>query len=263
MNYLERLVDTDNLLCLGLDPVPERMPEGYEGVEGAQLFLEALLSEAKQSGLLPTMLKPNLAYFESYGWRGWKLLETLVERWSSECLIVLDAKRADIGRSSAAYAKAVFETLQGDSVTLHPWMGPDSVGPFLEYAPEKGAYLLLRTSNPGGDTLQATAWRELFSSADEWDQSGCMGFVVGATKPDELNWTLQHNHRGRPLLIPGVGAQGGSAEGTADMIRRHPHPARHRVNVSSAILYAHEAPGASFPASNLEALAQFTQALAL
>ena len=126
MSYLNRLEETDDLLCLGLDPVPARMPSGFEGVEGAERFLNSLLEAAESAGLLPGTLKPNLAYFEQYGWRGWRLLESLVARWKERCLIILDAKRGDIGRSSEAYAKTVFETLSGDSVTLHPWMGPDS-----------------------------------------------------------------------------------------------------------------------------------------
>ena len=255
MSYLNRLEETDDLLCLGLDPVPARMPSGFEGVEGAERFLHTLLEAAESAGLLPGTLKPNLAYFEQYGWRGWRLLESLVARWKERCLIILDAKRGDIGRSSEAYAKTVFETLSGDSVTLHPWMGPDSVEPFLKLAPERGAYLLLRTSNPGGDVLQAGAWKALLDSVDEWDPAGTMGLVVGATKPDELSWVLERNKRGRPLLIPGVGAQGATAPEVMSALKSHPHAGRHRVNVSSAILYAHEQ--GSFPESNLKALKSF------
>lgn len=263
MNYLDRLEQTSDILCLGLDPVPSRMPAGFDGVAGAERFLTILLEQAEAAGLLPSTLKPNLAYFEQYGWRGWRLLEELVERWSPKCLIVLDAKRGDIGRSSDAYAGAMFQGLKGDSVTLHPWMGPDSVGPFLGYAPERGAYLLLRTSNPGGDVLQSGAWQNLFETVDAWDSSGVMGFVVGATKPEELEWVVSNNSSGRPLLIPGVGAQGATAPEVMAALKSHPHTGRHRVNVSSAILYAHEQPGASFPASNLKALESYKTDLAL
>jgi orotidine-5'-phosphate decarboxylase len=263
VSYLQRLEAADNLLCLGLDPVSARMPHGFEGIEGAEKFLTILLEEALSSGTLPSTLKPNLAYFEQYGWRGWKLLEFLVKRWGKECLIVLDAKRGDIGRSSQAYAKAMFEGLGGDSVTLHPWMGPDSVAPFLEFAPEKGAYLLLRTSNPGGDVLQSGAWQKLFQNLEVWDKTSSLGFVVGATKPEELEWVLAKNTTGRPLLIPGVGAQGATAKDVMTALRAHSHPTRHRVNVSSGILYAHEKPGGSFPDSNLESLFQYSVELKL
>lgn len=260
MSFFQKLESAGNTLCLGLDPVPERIPKSLgSGVEGAERFLRELLVLARSENLLPSTLKPNLAYFEQYGWRGWRLLETLVEEWSAECTIILDAKRGDIGRSSTAYASAMFHDLKGDAVTLHPWMGPDSVAPFLAHAPQKGAYLLLRTSNPGGDVLQSDAWKNLFLTIDEWDPEGFMGFVVGATKPEELRWVLQNNKKERPLLIPGVGSQGGSAEKTVALLRKTSQPLRHRVNVSSGILYAHES--GSFPESNLKALSTFSKAL--
>lgn len=262
LNYLERLGRARNLLCLGLDPVPGRLPPGYSpDVEGAGRFLEDLLEAAHEHALLPSTLKPNLAYFEQFGWRGWKLLHDLVERWRPHCLIILDAKRGDIGRSSEAYAQAMFDTLKGDSVTLHPWMGPDSIEPFSGYFPRHGGYLLLRTSNPGGDVLQETAWQALFSSVDHWDATGSLGFVVGATRPAELEWVMANNFQGRPLLIPGVGSQGGSAQETLAILKTGVVPARHRVNVSSSILYAHE--HGQFPGSNLRELEQMTQALSL
>ena len=151
-NYLQRLEKSDCLLCLGLDPVLERLPaELGTGAEAVESFFSILLKEALAKNLLPPTLKPNLAYFEQLGWRGWKLLEEIVQTWSAHCTIVLDAKRGDIGRSSAAYAGALYDGLKGDSVTLHPWMGPESIEPFVRHFPSKGAYLLLRTSNPGSD----------------------------------------------------------------------------------------------------------------
>ena len=240
MTFLERLEQTDQLLCLGLDPVPERIPEEFgQGVEAAERFLSTLLEEAKARDLLPPTLKPNLAYFEQYGWHGWKLLEELVARWSVHCTIILDAKRGDIGRSSAAYGKAMFEDLKGHAVTLQPWMGPESIEPFTHYFGSCGGYLLLRTSNPGSDLLQGDNWLSLMDSIDQWDRTGQLGFVVGATRPEELEQVILEKRCERPLLIPGVGAQGGSATQVRDLIRRAPQPRRHRVNVSSGILYAH------------------------
>lgn len=253
MTYLERLEKADSLLCLGLDPVPSKFPPGFSpDVEGTESFLKTFLEAALKEGLLPPTLKPNLAYFEQLGWRGWKLLESLVKEWSQHCLIILDCKRGDIGPSSEAYAKAMFEGLQGDAVTLHPWMGPDSIAPFIQHFPQRGAYLLLRTSNPGGDALQKGSWQSLFREIDSWDPSSSLGFVVGATRPAELEWVLAHNEKARPLLIPGVGSQGGSAEDTARLLKSQPLARRHRVNVSSAVLFAHQ--GGQFPADNLKAL---------
>ena len=263
MTFLERLEQSENLLCLGLDPVASRIPsELGKGIEAVERFLTTLLEQAEARNLLPSTLKPNLAYFEQYGWRGWQLLEKLVARWSSSCLMVLDCKRGDIGRSSTAYAKAMYETLGGDAVTLHPWMGPESIAPFAEYFPEKGGYLLLRTSNPGSVLLQNEGWPRLFDSIDEWDTTGCLGYVVGATRPEELEKVLTDDPVGRPLLIPGVGAQGGKSEHMMALIRGSAHPRRHRINVSSDILYAHEKGGA-FPEASLKALESYQAELTL
>lgn len=261
MNYLSRLEQSDNLLCLGLDPVPERLPkECGEGVEGAERFLTTLLEAALKENLLPATLKPNLAYFEQYGWKGWRLLEQLVERWSERCTIILDAKRGDIGRSSAAYASAMFEGLKGHAVTVQPWMGPESIEPFTHYFPEHGGYLLLRTSNPDSELLQRDNWRPLLDSADRWDGSGALGFVVGATRPEELEEVVVSRRCARPLLIPGVGAQGGSASDVREVLRRAAEPRHHRVNVSSAILY----PGSgTFPKNSLNALEGYLRDLQL
>lgn len=262
MAYLKRLVETDDLLCLGLDPVPGRLPLGMDsGVESVETFLTTLLEAALAHDLLPSTLKPNLAYFEQFGWRGFRLLEELVAKWSDQCLIILDAKRGDIGRSSAAYAKTCFETLAGDSVTLHPWMGPESVKPFVEYFPAKGGYLLLRTSNPGSDLLQGEGWPLLLREIDQYDASGGLGFVVGATRPSELEYVVKNDSKNRPLLIPGVGAQGGTSEEVMTVLRQCSEPRVHRVNVSSGILYTHEQPGKSFPEANLEALRRYRSEL--
>lgn len=111
--------------------------------------------------------------------------------------------------------------------------------------------------------LQAGAWQKLFQNADAWDTTGVMGFVVGATKPEELEWVLRHNTEGRPLLIPGVGAQGATSQQVMGSLKAHGHTRRHRVNVSSAILYAHEKPGGTFPESNLNSLSQYSIELKL
>lgn len=257
LSYLTRLRETDCLLCLGLDPVAERIPtELGTGIDAVERFLTTLLESADSKGILPPTLKPNLAYFERYGWRGWQLLEKLVATWSEKCVIILDAKRGDIGRSSDAYAKAMYQTLQGDAVTLHPWMGPESIAPFAKFFPEKSGYLLLRTSNPGSALLQDGQWPRLFDSIEQWDSSGSLGFVVGATRPEELEKVIAEDPKCRPLLIPGVGAQGGKSSDMMKLLLRASQPRHHRVNVSSGILYAQEK-GGTFPSANLEALKRF------
>ncbi len=240
MSFLDRLEtgarNSGNLLCLGLDPVPERI--GSTEVGAAEEFLQGLLEALQAQGLLPSTLKPNLAYFEQYGPPGLVLLDSLIERWSPHCLIICDAKRGDIGRSSQAYARTFFETYRADAITASPWMGRDSLAPFLEYGPDKGTYALLRTSNPGHSDLQAGLWEDLARQLSDWGGPH-LGAVVGATSIADLRRALELVGV-RPLLIPGVGTQGGSASEVMACLREQPRPGIHRVNVSSGILYAED-----------------------
>lgn len=241
-DYLERLriaADrTATVLCLGLDPDPERLERmfGRGGVDVAEGYLDDLLSALEDAGEWPAALKPNLAWFEQYGSAGVAALERLLDRWRDRGPVILDAKRGDIGASSEAYARAVYDVWGADAVTISPWMGRDSVEPFLRRGPERGAYVLLRTSNPGAGLLQGlkveggqTASSLLLQHLVEWRA----GAVVGATRPEEL----AEPARLLPLLIPGVGAQGGSAEAVMAALSGS-DVGVHRVNVSSAILYA-------------------------
>lgn len=237
MTYLERLRQAGNLLCLGLDPDPRRIPEGVSPL----WFLHDLLERLEQAGALPSTLKPNLAYFEQFGSRGLQMLEHLLDRWRSKALIILDAKRGDIGPSSQAYARAVFDVWGADAVTVSPWMGRDSLEPFLERCPEKGVYVLLRTSNPGARDLQLAdgAWRRLADLlTGEWYRPG-LGAVMGATGASELA-EFAARQAELPLLIPGVGTQGGAAAEVMEALGAS--APIHRVNVSSGILYAPEGP---------------------
>ncbi len=250
MTYLEKLARAESLLCLGLDPDPARMGAG----ETPESFLNRLLEGLEEAGELPSTLKPNLAYFEQYGSRGLGMLERLLERWRSKALIILDAKRGDIGPSSQAYARALFDVWGADAVTVSPWMGRDSLEPFLERCPERGVYVLLRTSNPGAADLQLAqgTWRRLATllTAD-WFRPG-LGAVMGATGPEELAELVGGAPPNFPLLIPGVGSQGGDA---ASVLQALGDSAPiHRVNVSSGILYA--------PEGALEATRRYAASLA-
>ncbi|MEW6278872.1 MAG: orotidine-5'-phosphate decarboxylase [Candidatus Eremiobacterota bacterium] len=240
MRYVDRLragADrTGSLLCLGLDPDPARIPQGSDP-EG---FLNQLLARLDEAGCLPSILKPNLAYYEQFGSRGLAVLERLLERWAPRCLILLDAKRGDIGPSSAAYARALFRTWGADAVTVSPWMGRDSLEPFLDYCPDRGVYCLLRTSNPGAADLQLHqgSWRHLAGLlTGPWYRSG-LGAVMGATGPAELaEFARSLGDCEFPLLIPGVGSQGGDAAAVMQALSGTDERLA-RVNVSSAILYA-------------------------
>lgn len=226
--------EAGNLLCLGIDPDPARI--GDESVAAAERYVEAVLDRV---AIRPAAYKPNLAYFEQYGAAGLAWLERLLVRLRP-VPVILDAKRGDIGRSSAAYARALFSTWGGDAATVNPWMGLDSVEPFLAHCPERGVYLLLRTSNPGHADLQQGSWLHLASLMKSWDRPG-LGAVVGATDPSDLRRAVEvlpHT----PLLIPGVGAQGGEASTVMEILRDTADPSVHRVNVSSGILFASSGP---------------------
>ena len=248
MTFLEMLQDAGqrnrSMLCVGLDPEPARFPQGLEG-DAARIFdFCARIVEATAD--LAIAFKPQIAYFAAH--RAEAQLEQLIahiHEVAPHVPVILDAKRGDIGSTAQQYAKEVFERYGADAVTLSPFMGFDSVQPYLEYA-GKGAFLLCRTSNPGGDDLQ----RQRLASVDgqpllyehvarlaqgPWNTNGQLGLVVGATYPAEIE-RVRAVAPNLPLLIPGVGAQGGDALATVRAGWRADAPIV--VNSSRAILYA-------------------------
>lgn len=265
MTFLDKLKSgaetAGHILCLGLDPVPERVAQavGSGEVSAAEEFLESILQALLGNGLMPSALKPNLAYFEQYGPDGLALLQRLIERWSPHSLIICDAKRGDIGRSSLAYARTFFDYYKADAITVSPWMGKDSLQPFLDYGPAHGTYALLRTSNPGHQDLQAGLWEQFAGDFAQWGDA-YLGAVVGATSVEDLRRALQLLGR-RPLLIPGVGTQGGSAEEVMTVLGEAGEPWLHRVNVSSGVLYAQ--PNRDYLEGALEATERFSEQLSL
>ncbi|MDP3138855.1 MAG: orotidine-5'-phosphate decarboxylase [Burkholderiaceae bacterium] len=263
MTFIEMLRraerDNDSLLCVGLDPEPSRFPEGLKGDAGRIYDFCAAIVDATAD--LSIAFKPQIAYFAAHRAEG--QLERLMEhmrRNAPHVPVILDAKRGDIGSTAEQYAKEAFERYGADAVTLSPFMGFDSVQPYLRYE-GKGAFLLCRTSNPGGDDLQA---QRLSSVPGEpllyehvarlaqgpWNLNGQLGLVVGATYPGEIERVRQVAPH-VPLLIPGVGAQGGDARATVKAGWRADAPIV--VNSSRAILYASS--GADFAqAARREAL---------
>lgn len=267
MTYLERLRQSaaaaGHLLCLGIDPDLQRLPLNLAQWEE---HVDRLLAALLEQGLRPAALKPNSAYFEAHGSAGFAWLERLVAKHRSVCPIILDAKRGDIGPSSRAYAVAAFDTIGADAVTVSPWMGRDSLAPFTAYNPDKGVYALVRTSNAGTADLQqrsadgAPMWQHLLRMLPQWSGEG-LGAVVGATGPEDLEWVCRQPPV--PLLIPGVGAQGGEAQQVMGLLRAH-DAAIHRVNVSSKILYAREDyPELSSLEASVQAFRKFSSELAL
>ncbi|MBI5259851.1 MAG: orotidine-5'-phosphate decarboxylase [Burkholderiales bacterium] len=209
----------DSLLCVGLDPEPARFPGAWKGDAGRiHDFCAAIVDATKD---LVIAFKPQIAYFAAH--RAEDQLERLmahIRRVAPGVPVILDAKRGDIGSTAEQYAREAFERYQADAVTLSPFMGFDSIEPYLRYD-GKGLILLCRTSNPGGGDLQAQplASGELLYeriarlAANEWNRNGQLGLVVGATYPAEIE-RVRALAPTLPLLIPGIGAQGGDAEAT-------------------------------------------------
>ena len=209
----------NSLLCVGLDPEPAKFPGAWKG-DPARIFdfCSAIVDATCD---LAIAFKPQFAHFAAH--RAEAQLERLIEhihRVAPNVPVILDAKRGDIGSTAAQYAVEAFERYQADALTLSPFLGFDSIEPYLRYA-DKGLILLCRTSNPGGADLQGQRLQSgelLYEhiarlAQGDWNRSGQLGLVVGATFPDEIA-RVRAIAPTLPLLIPGIGAQGGDAVAT-------------------------------------------------
>ena len=233
-----------SLLCIGLDPEPAKFPARLKGDAGKIYDFCAAIVDATAD--LAIAFKPQIAYFAAH--RAEDQLEKLMEhlrRNAPQVPVILDAKRGDIGSTAEQYAREAFERYGADAVTLSPFMGFDSVEPYLRHE-GKGAFLLCRTSNPGGDDLQAQRLAGVEGQPflyehiaklvqGPWNLNGQLGLVVGATYPAEIE-RVRALAPTVPLLIPGVGAQGGDAVATVRAGWRADAPIV--VNSSRAICYA-------------------------
>ena len=248
--FTERLAQAgarnDSLLCVGLDPEPSKFPGAWAGDASRIFDFCAAIVDATRD--LVIAFKPQIAYFAAN--RAEAQLEQLIRHIRAvapQVPVILDAKRGDIGATAEQYAREAFERYRADAVTLSPFMGFDSIEPYLAY-PGKGAILLCRTSNTGGSDLQsqrlegndeapgeALYERIARLAAGPWNRSGQIGLVVGATYPAEIARVRALAPR-LPLLIPGIGAQGGDAEATVRAGARDGAPIA--VNSSRAVLYA-------------------------
>ncbi len=256
MTFIEQLRKAEringSLLCVGLDPEPAKFPAAMKGDASKIYDFCAAIVDATAD--LVIAFKPQIAYFAAHGAEA--QLERLMEhmrRTAPDVPIILDAKRGDIGSTAEQYAKEAFERYGADCVTLSPFMGFDSVQPYLKYH-GKGAFLLCRTSNPGGDDLQnqrladldghPTLFEHIASLVQgPWNLNGQLGLVVGATYPTEIE-RVRKVAPTVPLLIPGVGAQGGDAVATVKAGYRAANgetTAPIVVNSSRAVLYASSA----------------------
>jgi len=236
----------DSLLCVGLDPEPERFPDPWRGDARRIFDFCARIVDATRD--LVCAYKPQIAYFAAH--RAEDQLEQLmayIRRVAPEVPVILDAKRGDIGSTAAQYAREVFVRYQADAVTLSPYMGFDSIEPYLAYD-GRGLILLCRTSNSGGKDLQQqplASGERLYEyiarlAAGEWNRSGRLGLVVGATFPADIA-RVRELAPHLPLLIPGIGAQGGDVHATVLAGWRPDGPIV--VNSSRAVLYAGSSEG--------------------
>jgi orotidine 5'-phosphate decarboxylase subfamily 2 len=221
-----RITATGSNLCVGLD---------VRATDASESTKKWILDVIEQTAPHAAAFKPNAAYFEALGWQGVKMLEEIMAAIPKDIPTVLDVKRGDIGETQGYYAKACFDVLNADAVTLNPYMGRDTLEPFLKYS-GKGIYLLGVTSNPGAKDieLQKAGDRHIYELvADMTTGQSQAGLVVGLTNaaPDVLTRIPDV-----PLLIPGLGAQGGDLSALKDSGRQAPL----LVNVSRGILYQDE-----------------------
>ena len=214
MNFVEKLTKAvqknGSLLCVGLDPDPKLMPQNIGVFEFNQAIIEATSD-------LVCAYKLNLAFYEALESEGLDVLKRTIKYIPDGIPVIGDAKRGDIGNTAKAYARAIFTNLNCDATTVNPYLGFDSIEPFIKYR-DRGVFILCRTSNTGALDFQSlrceadSGYRPLFElvarKASQWNTYGNIGLVVGATYPEELR-LIRQAHRDMPILIPGIGAQGG------------------------------------------------------
>lgn len=263
--YLEKLdracEANQSLVCVGLDPEPSRLP-----VPDVLDFNRAIIEATAD---LAAAYKPNLSFYEALGIPGLRALEGTIQAIrdsAPQAFIIGDAKRGDIGPSGQSYARAMFQVWGFDSVTVNAWGGADTMEPFLEDA-DRGIFIWCRGSNPGSATLQdlpvksghgtLPIYEHLARTSVDWNSRGNVGLVIGATAPQQLE-SVRSICPDAPLLIPGVGSQGGDLENAVRYgVDRHGR--RAFVNSSRGIIYASS--GTDFANAARQATAELRDAI--
>lgn len=231
-------------VCVGLDPDPERLPaplqDGRLTTDAVRAFCASIV---EATAPYTCAFKPNFAYFEALGPAGLTVVDQVVATIPDDCLVIADAKRGDIGHSARFYAQALYDDYGVDACTVSPYLGRDSVAPFLEYE-GTCTFVLTRTSNEGAADLQERCtcegrplYQHVAKQAGNWaaESDGTAGLVVGATAPEALR-ELRTLCPSLPFLVPGVGAQGGSPAAVMETVATDEGPVL--VNSSRSILYA-------------------------
>jgi len=225
MNFLEKLSmasrQHNSLLCVGLDPEPDRFPAHLRSMPVAQAVVHFCQAIIEATAPYVCAYKPNLAFFEVLGPEGMYVFQEVLRAIPAPVPIIADAKRGDLGNTARNYAAALFDVYGCDAVTVNPYLGYDSVAPFLAYQ-QKGVLLLCRTSNPSAHDFQdlpvqgekgqvRPLYEVVARRVQSWNEAGNCGLVVGATYPQELR-AIRALCPNMPILIPGVGVQGGDLE---------------------------------------------------
>jgi orotidine-5'-phosphate decarboxylase len=247
MTFAEKLRASEDrsgsLLCLGLDPDPELLPQSFaRSARGIADFVRATVEAVSDS---VSSYKLNLAFYERWGKEGNWLLDCALASLPSGVPVILDGKRGDIGTTAQAYAHAIFESWGADATTVLPYLGYDSVAPFLAHR-DRGVLVVCRTSNPSAQEFQHmrvdgdALYRQVARHAVDWDRHGNLGLVAGATAPAELR-DIRQIAGDRLLLVPGIGAQGADLDRAVRAALR-PDGRGAIISVSRGILAASTGP---------------------
>jgi orotidine-5'-phosphate decarboxylase len=235
----EQIKKKNSYLCVGLDTDITKIPKHLLSTADPVFEFNKQIIDATQE--FSVAYKPNIAFYEALGPKGWESLQKTLDYIPKECFTIADAKRGDIGNTSSLYAKAYFHQMNFDSITVAPYMGEDSVKPFLEF-PNKWVILLIHTSNPGSVDVQQLETRdgkyvyeEVIFASQRWATANEMMYVVGATKADKIG-TIRALAPDHFFLVPGVGAQGGDLEAVSKAGMNS--QCGLLVNSSRAIIYA-------------------------
>ncbi len=243
MNFLEKLdavaEKNKSLVCIGLDTDPRKLPQHLAASPDPEVAFNHAIIEATSDLVLAYKL--NIAFYDGMGRRGYDVLRRTLDAIPAGVVTIGDAKRADIGNTTDHYARALFDDLGFDAITTTPYMGRDSVEPFIRH-PDKGIFMLALTSNPGSQDFQyleaggMPLYKHVITRVMEWNGHGNCGLVIGATHPEELA-DVRRMVGDMPILVPGLGAQGGDMERT---VRAGATASGGRVlfNNSRAVIYA-------------------------